>query len=214
MLGNNALFARRRLLLLAAITFAGSLSSPSEARQDRGSVTGSTLILQSTSLKPRDANSGAAGRALTLDGLFYETSAGRIPLPAALTRGAQTIGTGRWTGETRMPDGRLIRVSATPRARTFDVALSATPDTDITRWGVALEALPDEYYTGLMERVVDGPQQASWAPGIATTMNLRGQKVDMILKPTTSVYAPFYISWRTSHSRALRPTLWRRCVYA
>ena len=27
-------------------------------------------------------------------------------------------------------------------------------------------------------------------------MNLRGQKVEMILKPTTSVYAPFYLSSR------------------
>ena len=195
MFGNNALFARR-LVLLAAITFSASLSSPSEARQDRGSVTGPTLILQSNSLKPRDANSGAAGRALTLDGWFYETSAGRFLLPAALTRGAQTIGTGRWTGETRMPDGRLIRVSVTPRARTFGIAVSAMPDTDITRWGFAVEALPDEYYTGLMERVVDGPQQASWAPGIATAMNLRGQKVDMLVKPTLSLYAPFYVSSR------------------
>jgi hypothetical protein len=47
-----------------------------------------------------------------------------------------------------------------------------------------------------MERVVDGPQQASWAAGIQAAMNLRGQKVDMILKPTTSVYAPFYLSSR------------------
>ena len=27
-------------------------------------------------------------------------------------------------------------------------------------------------------------------------MNLRGQKVDMLVKPTTSVYAPFYLSSR------------------
>ena len=45
-----------------------------------------------------------------------------------------------------------------------------------------------------MERVVDGPQQASWAPGITAAMNLRGRKVDMIVKPTTSIYAPFYLS--------------------
>jgi len=47
-----------------------------------------------------------------------------------------------------------------------------------------------------MERVVDGPQAASWAPGRKEAMNLRGQKVEMILKPTTSVYAPFYLSSR------------------
>jgi len=44
--------------------------------------------------------------------------------------------------------------------------------------------------------VVDGPQQASWAPGITQGMNLRGQAVDMIVKPTTAVYAPFYVSSR------------------
>ncbi|MGN6554691.1 MAG: glycoside hydrolase family 31 protein, partial [Verrucomicrobiota bacterium] len=62
------------------------------------------------------------------------------------------------------------------------------------KWGVAVQADDSEYFTGLMERVVDGPQQTSWAPDIKEAMNLRGQKVDMILKPTTSVYAPFYLS--------------------
>ncbi len=47
-----------------------------------------------------------------------------------------------------------------------------------------------------MERVVDGPQQASWAPGITAAMNLRGQKIDCLVKPTLSVYAPFYLSSR------------------
>src|SRR5262245_5251097 len=122
---NKLLLARRRLLLLVALTIAGLFSSPSQARQERGSVTGATLILQSNSL--------ANGRSLTLDGLFYETAAGRVSLPPALTRGVQTIGTGRWMGETRMPDGRLVRVSVTPQARTFTVALGAMPDTDITR---------------------------------------------------------------------------------
>jgi alpha-D-xyloside xylohydrolase len=67
---------------------------------------------------------------------------------------------------------------------------------DIVRGGFAVPAVDDEYFTGLMERVVDGPQQASWAPGISRAMNLRGQKIEMIVKPTTSVYAPFYLSSR------------------
>lgn len=74
--------------------------------------------------------------------------------------------------------------------------LSAKPDTDIVKWGLSIDARPDEYYTGLMERVVDGPQAASWAPGRSEAMNLRGQKVDMLVKPTTSIYAPFYLSSR------------------
>ena len=39
-------------------------------------------------------------------------------------------------------------------------------------------------------------QAKSWATGIQEAMNLRGQKVDMIIKPTTSIYAPYYLSSR------------------
>jgi len=95
-----------------------------------------------------------------------------------------------------MPDGRTIRLTVTPQSGSFAVALTATPNNGVTKWGLAIEALPDEYYTGMMERVVDGPQQASWAPGIQTAMNLRGQKLDMLVKPTLSLYAPFYLSSR------------------
>lgn len=59
-----------------------------------------------------------------------------------------------------------------------------------------MDSAKDEYFTGIMERLVDGPQQLSWAPGRTETLNLRGQKVDMILKPTISIYAPYYISSR------------------
>ena len=54
----------------------------------------------------------------------------------------------------------------------------------------------DEYFTGLMERTVDGDQELSWAPGIKEAMNLRGQVITMIVKPTVSLYCPFYISSR------------------
>jgi alpha-glucosidase (family GH31 glycosyl hydrolase) len=98
-----------------------------------------------------------------------------------------------------MPDGRVIRLSVTRRTEkpeTFDIALTSRPDADVVRWGFAIEAGADEYFTGLMERVVDGPQQRSWAPGITAAMNLRGQRVDLLVKPTTAVYAPFYLSSR------------------
>ncbi len=36
-----------------------------------------------------------------------------------------------------------------------------------------------------MERVVDGPQQASWAPGLKESNNPRGQKVEMLVKPAS-----------------------------
>jgi len=120
---------------------------------------------------------------MSLDGIFFETASGRTSVPTLSTEGSVT-----------MPDGRVITGNATPEGNHWNVSLTAKPDSDITGWGFSLYSSPDAYYTGLMERVVDGPQQASWAPGITAAMNLRGQRVEMIAKPTTSVYSPFYIS--------------------
>ena len=61
-------------------------------------------------------------------------------------------------------------------------------------WMVNTKVNPDEYFTGIFERVVDGSQYKSWEKGITEGLNLRGQKVDVKLKPTVSAYAPFYIS--------------------
>ena len=95
-----------------------------------------------------------------------------------------------------MPDGHTITVAITRDRDNFNIGFKAQPDTDILKWGLSIDSTPREYYTGLMERVVDGPQAKSWATGITEAMDLRGQKVDMIIKPTTSVYAPFYLSSR------------------
>lgn len=61
-------------------------------------------------------------------------------------------------------------------------------------WYLNTAATPTEYFTGILERVVDGSQTQSWAKGITTGLNLRGEKMDVKLKPTVSGYAPFYIS--------------------
>ena len=74
--------------------------------------------------------------------------------------------------------------------------LSAQPSAGITKWGLSIETGKDEFFTGIMERLVDGPQQLTWSAGRTEVLNLRGQQIDMILKPTLSVYAPFYISSR------------------
>jgi alpha-glucosidase (family GH31 glycosyl hydrolase) len=176
-----------RTILALLLMMAALISTPASARQTGQTAAGAAIVLTSNNLRPRG---------LTLDGLFYETATGRVFLPAALTGGVRTIGGGRWTGETRMPDRRSIRLTVSQQAGAFTIAFAATPRDGILKWGLALEALPDEYYTGLMERVVDGPQQASWAPGITTAMSLRGEKVEMLVKPTLSLYAPFYLSSR------------------
>src|SRR5678815_224825 len=148
-----------------------------------------SIILPSKNLS---ASSGK--RNLTIGGLFYETASGRAILPSTLA--AKAAKSGRLAADVKMPDGRTISLSITPAGNNFEISLSADRTEGIRRWGLTIDSAPDEYYTGLMERVVDGPQQASWAPGIKEAMDLRGQKVDMILKPTTSVYAPFYLSSR------------------
>jgi alpha-glucosidase (family GH31 glycosyl hydrolase) len=149
-----------------------------------------TLVLNSNALA---TNSGLAGRSLRLDSLFYETASGRVLLPAHFTG---DVTRKPWSSQWKMPDGRVVNVTVTPQGGSFIMALHAKPDSDIIKWGLAIDAREDEYYTGLMERVVDGPQAASWAPGITRALNLRGQKVDMLVKPTTSIYAPFYLSSR------------------
>ena len=152
------------------------------------------LVLYSKSLAPKAQGPGS--RSLKLDSLFFEAAAGRTVLAAELTAKGQDIRNKPFESRTKMADGRIVRVSVNPEGENFVVRLSAQPDSDIIKWGLAVEATQDEYYTGLMERVVDGPAHLSWAPGRKEAMNLRGQKVDMILKPTTSVYAPFYLSSR------------------
>lgn len=148
-----------------------------------------TLILRSPVL----SGSGPAGRTIKIDGLFFETAQGRVTLPPRFTG---DVARNAWSSQWKMDDGRVVDIRVTPRGRNFLIDLTAKPDADIVRWGLSVDAREDEYFTGLMERVVDGPQAASWAQGITQAMNLRGQKVDMLVKPTTSIYAPFYLSSR------------------
>lgn len=62
------------------------------------------------------------------------------------------------------------------------------------RWFINLAATEDEFFTGIFERVVDGHQRNSWEKGLQTALNLRNEKVEMMIKPTVSAYAPFYLS--------------------
>jgi alpha-D-xyloside xylohydrolase len=178
-----------RMMVLGALVL--SMSTVSNAQQAAAAGGTGSLVLKSGLLAPMA--SGPDRSSLTIDGLFFETAAGRTPLPASLTAAAPGGATAR---EAKMPDGRVVRLALTPEGQHFTLKLSAEPSADILRWGLGIDAAASEYYTGLMERVVDGPQKASWAPGITAAMNLRGQRVDMIVKPTTSIYAPFYLSSR------------------
>ena len=155
--------------------------------QERRVFEGAEIILPSAKLK--------STRALRLHRLFYGVGNARI-YPTRQQFSTSGVPAGGWTRTVEMPDGQKITASITRDRDNFDISFKAQPDTAIGKWGISIDALPGEYFTGLMERVVDGPQAKSWAPGITEAMDLRGQKVDMIIKPTTSVYAPFYISSR------------------
>ena len=134
--------------------------------------------------------SGPAGRSPAFEELFYETTNSRTLLPGNLIADAQQHG----RSETKTPDGRMVTISVKPDGNDFSLRLSAAPDADIVRWGLAVDASPTEHFTGLMERVVDGPQSNSWSSNLLAALDLRGQTVDMIVKPTLSVYAPYFLS--------------------
>src|SRR5215813_7243849 len=162
----------------------------SQAFAEKQTEPSATIVLESPKLEatPR-------GRSLRIDGLFYETSNGRTEFPYQLSL-TRALNHRPWSSEASMRDGRIVRVSVIPDNGNFIIRFSAQPNEGIIKWGLAIDSHNHEYYTGLMERVVDGPQSASWEPDLKAAMNLRGQEVDMIIKPTTSIYAPFYLSSR------------------
>ncbi|RMD93546.1 MAG: hypothetical protein D6814_15510, partial [Calditrichaeota bacterium] len=93
--------------------------------------------------------------------------------------------------------GRKVEIRMIPEGPNWAISFKAIPDADILRWGFQIKAQSDEFFTGLMERVVDGPQKLSWQSGQSTALNLNGQHVEMRVKPTVSIYMPFYLSARS-----------------
>lgn len=77
---------------------------------------------------------------------------------------------------------------------TFSFSQSNTTAKPVNAWLINIKATSNEYFTGIFERVVDGIQDSTWADNIKAALNLRGQRMDVKLKPTVSAYAPFYIS--------------------
>ncbi len=76
----------------------------------------------------------------------------------------------------------------------LDIHLTVSPAKGVKQAGVRVTARPGERYYGLMERTVDGPQDLSWDPKTRASLDLRGQKVTMLVIPTLGIYEPFYVS--------------------
>jgi alpha-D-xyloside xylohydrolase len=176
----------RRITWIGTLLVVGVLASG--CRTTSSSTKGAAVVLP---LGGEQKANSAVAASVIIDGIYFETAEGRVPVPKLVLSGS-----GKLSGKVKMANRRVVDITVAPEGANYDVALKVTPATGIKGWGFSINAASDEYFTGLMERVIDGPQQASWAPGVKTAMNLRGEKVDMILKPTTSVYAPFYLSSR------------------
>ncbi|OXU15159.1 TIM-barrel domain-containing protein [Sedimentisphaera salicampi] len=102
---------------------------------------------------------------------------------------------GGFTGVWKL-GSRKVTVSVKSLSNRFKITADLDNDYRLHRIGMKIRASEKEYFTGMMERVVDGDQGLSWQKGITQAMNLRGESVEMRVKPSLGLYAPFYISSR------------------
>jgi alpha-glucosidase (family GH31 glycosyl hydrolase) len=126
--------------------------------------------------------------------VWFETALGFTTLkghPVWIRNGGDGL-LARW----RFEGDHEISASFVPDQQGFVCRVSADAGPTILRWGLSITAAEDEHFTGVFERTVDGREEESWREGITEAMDLRGQTIEMIVKPSLSVYAPFYVSSR------------------
>ena len=126
--------------------------------------------------------------------IFLETKQGKLYLKDA----PSNISTqdSSYTAVWSFDKGKTVTASFVKDKDSYHIDLKAAGCNDILKWGFSIDASGDEYFTGLMERTVDGKQELSWEAGIKAAMNLRGQAATMIVTPSLGLYCPFYISSR------------------
>lgn len=91
-------------------------------------------------------------------------------------------------------DGRTVTMQVEMKPKNLEFAFFLESDEKPSSWHLNLAASEDAYFCGVFERVADGHQNESWKEGITTGLNLRGERMDVKLKPTVSAYAPFFVS--------------------
>ena len=132
--------------------------------------------------------------------IFYETEDKICWLPSKPMATAKTETGMIYKFKGQCEGIKTVTLRVERRGKNYLFFLSATPTADdgeeILRWGINIRADADEFFTGVFERTVDGNQKKSWAKGIKEAMNLRGQKVEMLIKPSLGLYAPFFLSSR------------------
>ncbi len=178
-------------LILSSICFLFCLNKCHSPKRIAVSNVGSDSYTELQILNPygselkftASGNSGAIGYQLD-DATFWIKGTPEINLVSSTEKNYQ------WEN-----DGKEIILHIVEKEKEVELTLKLEgSESQPSAWVLNLAADSDEYFTGAFERVVDGKQTESWAEGIATGLNLRGEKVDVKLKPTVSAYAPFYIS--------------------
>jgi alpha-glucosidase (family GH31 glycosyl hydrolase) len=125
--------------------------------------------------------------------LFYVTSKGEQYLTGLDDVIENTASV--YSAEYETTDGRKAVVKIEKNSDGFMIIdLKLDPAEGVKQAGATIKSLPGEAYYGLMERTVDGDQKKSWDPAIKTGLDLRGEKVTMLVSPTLGLYAPFYVS--------------------
>ena len=100
--------------------------------------------------------------------------------------------------ETDAGEGEVRLRWRTPRA--LDVEFIPSADDDVTHFADGWRLAPDESIYGLTERPEDsvsffgGPPIGEIIPREVGTLDRRGETIEMLVRPTVALYAPFYVS--------------------
>jgi alpha-glucosidase (family GH31 glycosyl hydrolase) len=136
---------------------------------------------------------GAIVREIPAGGLSFKRGEGSAPISVT---NAEATGLERCALRLRatFADGTTGAVTLQAHADdTMSVAL-AFDDATITHWGERLSTSPDERVYGLTERIVDDLGASELTPQAVGTLNRKGERVTMYVRPTISAYAPFFQS--------------------
>jgi alpha-glucosidase (family GH31 glycosyl hydrolase) len=136
---------------------------------------------------------GAIVREVPDGGLYFRRGDSSAPVPV---RAAEPANFRRCALQLRATFGDGTTGTVTLQAHaddTVSVAL-AFEDPTITHWGEQLATSPDERVYGLTERIVDDLSASELTPQPVGTLNRKGERVSMYVRPTISAYAPFYQS--------------------
>ena len=146
----------------------------------------------------RDAKSGRVVSQLgasNLPALFYETDAG-----SRAVRGdpmVQRTDADGYRATYALESGRHAEIAVQWTAAetllvTLRVEVDAAADGNIRRLGAQMPVASGEHFVGLLERTIDNPGADGYP--LSAALDLRGQIVSMVVKPTASLYLPFYLS--------------------